>query len=330
MKMNMARIMQACAISMAIIGTSIAQAKDNYPSKPITVIVPSPPGGPSDLITRLIATHLSPIIGQPVIVENRTGASGIVGMQALSRAAPDGYTLALSSLVYQVLNPALFKEKLPYDPSKLSTVSILAHVPYMMVGSKAFKAKDAKEAINLSKENPGKYNYGIPGGTGNTAHIMSELLKKEAGIDVMAIPYQGDGLALNAIIGGEIQWQFTTTLGSALQLVKSNSIKALAVATPERLKILPDTPTFAELGYPGVEGSTWFTFVVSKDVPERIQAKLNGALEKTLQLPQVRERIESMGSTVGGGDLEKVRSFINAQTPIWTERVNSLNISSGK
>jgi len=330
MKMKLAIVLKSCAVSMALLSTSIVQAEDKYPSKPITVIVPSPPGGPSDLITRLIATHLSPIIGQPVVVENRTGASGIVGMQALSRAAPDGYTLALSSLVYQVLNPALFKEKLPYDPSRFSTISILAHVPYMMVGSNAFKAKDAKEAIELSQKNPGKYNYGIPGGTGNTAHIMSELLKKEAGIDVMPIPYQGDGLALNAIIGGEIQWQFTTALGSALQLVKSNRIKALAVATSERLKILPNTPTFAELGYPGIEGSTWFTFVVSKDVPESIQIELNNALEKVLQLPEVRERIESMGSTIGGGNLEKVRSFISEQTPIWTERVSSLNISLGR
>jgi len=299
----------------------VAVHAQGFPARPISILVYSPPGGPTDIMARLIAEKLTPRLGQAVVVENRPGASGFVGLQAVARAAPDGYTLGMNSLVYHVLNRELYKEKLPYDPDRdFRQIALLAHVPYILVSSPNFPATDVKSLVALSKNNPGKFNYGLPGGAGNTAHIASEYLKKIAGIDVMPIPYQGDSPSLTALMAGDIQWQFTTLLG-ALPHIRSGRMKLLAIATPKRLNTLPDTPTFAESGFPDFNISTWFGIQAPAGVPDDIARKLNSEIDTVLKMPDVQARLTDLGSIPAGGNLEEITAYIKTQTPRWKEIV---------
>jgi tripartite-type tricarboxylate transporter receptor subunit TctC len=315
-------------IRLAIVGgialstcAPLAVHAQAYPSRPISIIVPSPPGGPSDIMSRLIAAKLTTRLGQPVVVENRPGVAGFVGVQAVARAAPDGYTLGLNSMVYQILNQEFYKGKLPYDPERdFRQIALLAHVPYILVSSPSFPASDLKSLIALSKSSPGKFNYGIPGGAGNTSHIASEYLKKIAGIDVMPIPYQGDGPSLTALMAGDIQWQFTTPVG-AMPHVRSGRIKLLAIATPKRLENLPDTPTFVESGFPDFVISTWFGFQAPVGIPDDIARKLNSEINAVLKMPDIQARFADLGAIPAGGSLEEVAAFIKDQTPKWKRMV---------
>ncbi|CAN5689674.1 tripartite tricarboxylate transporter substrate binding protein [soil metagenome] len=307
-----------------LLGTLLCPAlatAQTFPSKPITIVVPSPPGGPSDVITRLVAERMGANLGSPVVVENRPGAAGFVGIQSVARAAPDGYTLALSSLVYQVLNPALYKDKLPYNPDRdFVPVGLMARVPYILVAAPGFPANDAKQVVELAKRNPGKFNYGVPGGSGNTSHITMEHFKKVTGIDVVPVPYQGDAQGLVALMGNQIELQFTTPLG-AMPHIQSGRMKIIGTATPSRLSTMPNVPTFAEQGLPEVEASTWFSLLAPAATPRAIQQRLNDEINKALAVPEVRKRIEDLGSVPAGGSLESIQAFMKSEVPRWTQRV---------
>lgn len=306
---------------LAALASPLTVAAQQFPSKPVTIIVPSPPGGPSDIITRLIAQHLTASLGQSVVVENRPGAAGFVGMQAAARSAPDGYTLILSSLVYQVLNPVLYKEKLPYTPDRdFIPVALLAHVPYILVAAPNFPPNDVKQVVQLAKQNPDKFNYGLPGGIGNTSHIAGELFKKIAGIDLVPVPYQGDAQSLTALMGNQIELQFTTPLG-VMPHANGGRMKILATATPVRLSVLPDVPTFAEQGFPDMDVSTWFSFLAPAATPRAVAQKLNTEINKVLEMPQVQKQIEKLGAIPAGGSLENIQSFMKSEAVRWAKRV---------
>jgi len=298
-----------------------AAAQAEFPAKPITIVVPSPAGGPSDVLTRLVAQHLGSRIGQPVVVENRPGSAGIVAMQHVARAAPDGHTLVLSSLTYQVLNVALYKDKLPYNPDRdFVPVALLARVPYILVAAPSFPANDVKELVQLVRKQPGKFNYGIPGGAGNTSHITMEYFKKTAGLQIVPVPYQGDAQSLTAIMGNQIELTFTTPLG-ALPHINSGRMKLLGVATASRLAMLPKGRTFAEQGLPQIESSTWFSFLAPAGTPKPVAERLNNEINAVLAMPAVRKRIEDLGSVPAGGSLDTIQAFMRSEVPRWTRRV---------
>ncbi|HSW19591.1 MAG TPA: tripartite tricarboxylate transporter substrate-binding protein, partial [Ramlibacter sp.] len=260
-------------------------------------------------------------LGQPVLVENRPGAFGFVAMQHVARAKPDGYTLGLSSLVYQVLNPALHKEKLPYNPDRdFAPVALLARVPYILVAAPGFPANDVKELVAQVKRDPGKYNYGLPGGSGNTSQIVMEYFKKTAGLDVQPVPFQGDAPSLAAVMGNQVEMTFTTPLG-ATQLIRSGKLKLIGTATATRLPTLPQGKTFAEQGYGQIEASTWFSFLAPAATPRPIRERLNAEIEKVLAMPEVRAQIEDLGSTPAGGSLDSIDAFMRAEKARWTKRV---------
>ena len=321
--MRLLRLMTTrVVLPLLLAGTALtAAAQADFPSKQVTVVVPSPPGGPSDVITRVVAQHLGARLGKAVIVENRPGASGFVGLQHVARSAPDGYTLVLSSLVYQVLNPALYKEKLPYNPDRdFTPVALLARVPYILVAAPDFPANDLKGLVELAKQKPGKFNYGLPGGSGNTSHITMEFYKKTAGIDVVPVPYQGDAQSLTALMGNQIEMTFTTPLG-AQPHIRAGKMKLIGVATPERLPTMPQGKTFAEQGFPQLEASTWFSLLAPAGTPKSVAERLNAEINKVLAMPEVKKRIQDLGSVPAGGSLDEIQAFMRAEVPKWTRRV---------
>ncbi|NDZ17004.1 tripartite tricarboxylate transporter substrate binding protein [Variovorax sp. WS11] len=309
------------ALIATVLTFSDATAQADFPSKPITVLVAAPPGGPSDVTTRIVAQRLATRLGRSVVVENRPGASGFIVMQQLARSAADGHTLALSSLVYHILNPALYKEKLPYDPERdFVPVALLARVPYILVAAPGLPANDVKEFIALAKKNPGKFNYGLPGGSGNTSHILMEMLKKAADIDIVPVPYQGDAPALMAVMSNQVEVAFTTPLG-ATSLIKAGKLKLLGTATAERLSTFPNTKTFAQQGLPALESSTWFSFIAPAGTPRAVLERLNAEIDQILQLPEVEKQLQDLGSVPAGGSLEATQAFMRAERPRWTRRV---------
>ncbi|MGN5478140.1 Bug family tripartite tricarboxylate transporter substrate binding protein [Cupriavidus basilensis] len=315
--------MIATALLSSLVAATAAPvlAETAYPTKAVTIVVPAPAGGPSDVITRLVGQHLNMRLGQSFIVDNRPGASGFVALQHIARSKPDGYTLGLSGLVYQVLNPALYKDKLPYHPDRdFVTIALLARVPYILVASPSFPANNIQELVQLAKKQPGKFNYGLPGGNGNTSQVAMEGFKKAAGIDITPIPYQGDSQSLIAVMGNQVDMTFTTPLG-ALQFIKNGRLKLLGVATPKRLAALPTGKTFAEQGFPQIETSTWFSLVAPAGTPKPVVERLNTEINNVLATPEVQKRIYDLGSIPAGGSLEAVQAFIRSEVPRWTKRV---------
>jgi len=291
-----------------------------YPNRPINFVVPFPPGGPTDTTARLVAQRLQAALGQPVVVDNRPSVGGIVGMQTVARASPDGYTLILGGLTVQVLNRALYS-KLPYDPEKdFTPVALLTKVSYMLVASASFPPSSAQEVVRLAKENPGKFNYGSPGGSGNTSHIAMEMFKKAAGLQISQIPYQGDAQSLTALMAGDVQLQFAVPL-TVLPHIDSGKLKAIATAAPQRSSVLPDVPTFAEQGFPMIEAQTWFSVLAPAGTPVPVVERLNQEINKILEIPDVRARLQQLGSVPGGGSLSEINAFMRSEYPKWAQRV---------
>lgn len=311
---------RAAVLAASVLLPAAAAQAQPYPNRPINLIVPFPPGGPTDTSARLVAQHLQTALGQPVVVENRAGVAGIVGMQAAARAAPDGYTLVLGGLTTQVLNRALYA-KLSYDPEKdFTAVALLTKVPYLLVANSSFPASTAQDVARLAKENPGKFNYGNPGGSGNTSHVGMEAFKKAAGLEIAQIPYQGDAQALTALMAGDVQIQFAVPL-TVLPYLSSGRLKAIAMATPQRSAVLPHVPTFAEQGFPSVEAETWFSLLAPAGTPPAIVERLNHEVNKILEMPEVRARLKELGTTPGGGSLAEITAFMQSEYPKWLQRV---------
>lgn len=321
MNMTCLRLLVRTAAVSALSALSIATAfAQPYPGKPISFIVPFPAGGPTDTTARLIGQRLQAVLGQPVVVENRPSVGGIVGMQAVARAAPDGYTLILGGLTVQVLNRALYS-KLPYDPEKdFVPVALLSKVSYMLVAPASFPPSTAQELAQLVRENPGKFNYGSPGGSGNTSHIAAEMFKKAAGLRIVQIPYQGDAQSLTALIAGQVQLQFALPL-TVLPHIASGKLKAIAAAAPQRSSVLPNVPTFAEQGFPGIEAETWFSVLAPAGTPAPVVERLNHEINKILDAPDVRARLQQLGAVPGGGSLGEIDAFMRAEYPKWAQRV---------
>jgi len=301
---------------LALSAVWLAPAAAAYPDRPVRIIVSYPPGGPSDTLTRVLANELTELWKQPVIVENKAGGAGNIGLAAAARSPADGYTLALVSTTSQAINPVLYRN-LPFDTDKdFTPVALLAKIPNVLLVSPQTPAADLKELMAQMKAHPGQLNGGYPG-AGNSAHIALIALEKAAGAKVLHVPYKGDADGLNALMGNQIQVYFTVSF-SAAPLLKAGRVKAIAVAGPERTSAMPDVPTFEEAGVPGFFDTTaWFGISTMAGVPGDIVEKLNADINTVMQHRKVRDYLNSVGALPGSGSAREFADFTRSERQRW-------------
>src|SRR5947209_4871234 len=303
----------AAAALVAAAGPAVAQS--NYPNKPIRLVVPFAPGGTTDIIARVISEPLGRALGQPVIVENRAGGGGILGASETARATPDGYSLGVATVSTTAANPAI-NPKIPYNAmADFTPIVNIAATPNIIAVHPSFPAKDYKSFVAELKRSPGKYSYSSSG-TGGIGHLQMELYKNLSGTFVTHIPYRGAGPALNDTVAGNVPIMFDN-LPSALPFIKEGRLIAIVVAAPQRLAVLPNIPTFKEVGIEPVNRMAYYGIYGPKGLPKEIVDKVNAAVRKTLQDPSVRKRIEDTGSIVVGNTPEQFAAQIAAEYEVY-------------
>jgi tripartite-type tricarboxylate transporter receptor subunit TctC len=293
---------------LATLGASVS-AQD-YPSKPIRLVVPFAPGGSTDVIARIVSTALGRSLGQTVIVDNKPGGGGVTGTLEVLRSPPDGHTLALATASTVSANPAI-NPKAPYGPADLTAIVTLAATPTVIAVHPSFPAKDYAEFVAELKRHPGRYSY-ASSGVGGISHLQMETFKSQTGVFMTHIPYRGAGPALNDVIGGQVEIVMDA-FPSALPFIKSGKLRPIVVTSPKRLPGLPDTPTFAEVGLPQMNRMSAFGIIGPKALTPEIVKKINTAARAALEDPTVRQRIEESGAAVVGGTPEQYASDINAE-----------------
>lgn len=292
-----------------------------YPSKPITMVVPFPPGGTSDVGGRLMAQELSKALGQSVVVENRAGANGNIGSAAVARAPADGYTLLLSGIGSHAINMALYA-KMPYDAAKDFThIAHFTNGPNVLVCNSDFPAKTFRDFVDLVKASPGKYSY-ASSGSGSSGHLAMELLKQQAGLKIEHVPYKGGAPAMTDVIGGQVPVLFINQ-DAPLSYIKAGRMRVLAVASLERNSLYPDVPTVAESGYPGFSAVSWNGLSGPPNMPQDIVARLNAAIVEAVRSPAIKDRLEASGFVVVGGTPEQYAAFIRSEIEKWTPVVKA-------
>ena len=292
-----------------------AFAQEPYPAKPIQMIVPFPAGGPADIVGRLYAQQLSTVIGQPVVTLNRDGASGIVGTAAAARAAPDGYTILFGTTSTMAVNQVVMKN-VPYDFWKeFSLVGLIANAPHILAVRDGLPAKTAAELVAMAKRSPGKYTI-ASAGTGTIVQMAAELFKHETGADLLVVPFKGGGPAILALLSGDVD-MIVNDLTTLKSNFASGKLRPLAVAHGARLKLLPEVPTFAELGMPRVVSSTWWGIVAPAKTPEAIQSKLRAATGRIIAEPDYVARLASMAIEPLTMTPEQSNAFIAAEVEKW-------------
>lgn len=299
-------------IAAALCATSL-QAQD-YPTRPIRMIVPYPPAGGTDIVARTISEPLAAVLGQPIIIENRGGAAGNLGTDVAAKSAPDGYTI-LFTLSSHTINPKLY-DKLPFDVEKdFIPISLAAYIPQILVANPAVPANNIKELIALAKAEPGKLNFASVG-TGSPGHIAGELFKLKTGVDMVHVPYKGGGPAVTDTLGGQVQLLFVS-MPAALQYVKAGKLKALAVTSDKRSAAAPDIPTIAESGVPDCIVNSWYGALVPAKTPPAIVSKLQAAFAKVLQMPQVKERLFAQGAEATYSTSAEFERLIHDELKQW-------------
>jgi tripartite-type tricarboxylate transporter receptor subunit TctC len=294
---------------------------ENYPSRPVKIVVPFPAGGSNDIIARALAQKLSERSGQSFFVENRAGAGGNIGAEAVASSDPDGYTLLLTAPPPLTINAALYKE-LRYDPATaFAPVALIASVPIVLAVNPSVQARDVSELIALAKAKPGSLSFGSSG-NGSTNHLAGELLKSMAGIDILHVPYRGAAPAMNDLVAGHIPFMFDN-IPAVLPQVKGKAINAIAVAGAKRASALPDVPTVAESGVPGFEASAWFGLVAPAKTPAPVLAKLQDDIAAILKMPDVQKRFDELGAEPGATSGANFGKFLADETTKWTKIVRA-------
>jgi len=315
------------ALSFALAAFVAANAfAQTYPSKPIRLIVPFPPGGGNDVIARVVGQKLTERLGQQVIIDNRAGGNGIIGLQALTLAAPDGYTLGVGAAGPLAVNPSLY-EKLPYDPTKdFAPITNMVNFPLLLVAHPSFEPKTTQQLVNHAKANPGKVFYASPG-SGNSGHLAGELLNSLAGVSITHVPYKGQGPAVTDLLAGQVQLLYSS-IPSVMQYVQQGRLKAIAVGSAQRLSSLPDVPTIAESGVPGYEAYSWVGLVAPANTPKDIVTKLNREVVDILKQPDVQEKLVQQGAIPVGDTPEQFEAYIRNEIKKWGAVVKSANIKA--
>ena len=310
------------ALLVAPTGGTLAQAQ-TYPSKPIRVIVPFPPGGSTDFLARIVGQKLTAAWGQQVIIDNRPGAGGTVGAAEAARAAPDGYTLLMGAVHHEIATSVY--AKLPYDFQKdFAPITTVAIVPNVLVVNPSIPANSVKELIAHAKANPGKLNYGSAG-MGTAHHLIGEQFNLQAGVEILHVPYKGSSPAVADLIGGQVSLMYDT-VSSCLPHIKSGKLRPLGVTTAKRSVALPDVPTIADAALPGFEVTTWFGFVAPAKTPAEIITKLNTEIVKILNMPDVRERLLAAGSEPVGNTPEQMAAQIARETAAFAKIVKQAKL----
>lgn len=303
-------VVKAIVISLGIISQSVVA--QSYPSRPITLVAPFSVGGALDLIARGLAQKLSESMGQPVVVDNRAGASGAIGSLIVAKAAPDGYTLLLGATTTHGINPALNK-KVGYDALKdFSPISMVATIPHVLIVNSKNPANSLREFVQLAKSKPGM-TYGSAG-VASPHHLGGAMLGQMAGIDVIHVPYKGSGPAMTDLVGGQLDFM-SIELVAAEQNIRAGKLKALAIASPKRIKGV-DLPTVAEL-YPGFEVTAWYAIFGPAGMPSGVVARLNSEVRKAVESPDLRERLQSLGASPTSSSPDELMAHVKAELDRW-------------
>jgi tripartite-type tricarboxylate transporter receptor subunit TctC len=297
---------------------------DNYPNRPIKIVAPFAAGALTDILARFIAQHMQVSWGQPVVVENRSGASGAVGTAAAATAPPDGYTLIVVTSGH-VINPNF--SKLPYDPIKdFSPIVFLTGIPSLLVVNPSVPVKTVAEFVKMVKDSPGKYTYATSG-AGGSSHITTEAFKYVAGLDMQHVAYRGGAPAIADLVGGHMKIAMST-VPTAVSFVQSGQARPIAVTSPKRSPVLPDVPTLAESGYPKIQLLEWFALIAPAGVPLAIREKLNKEVTRIMNLPEVKEKLAAQGVAFDGGSVEDLDKFIKDEAIKWSTLIKDAGIKN--
>jgi tripartite-type tricarboxylate transporter receptor subunit TctC len=320
-RLSVALCIVGAALSLAL-SHGMAMAGD-YPDHPVKIIVPFPAGGSADAVPRLVADWLSRKWGQPVIIENHTGAAGNIGAELAYRAPPDGYTLMSSPPPPLVMNQSLYP-KLGYDAAKFEPISVMAQVPSgVFVNPAKIKVNTIPEFIDYLNKNPGKITAATQG-NGTTSHLTSELFQMMAKVKLLNVPYRGSAPALQGLLAGDVDVMFDN-LGVSLPLVQSGKLKLLAVASAQRMPSLPDVPTVAET-LPGFESVAWYAIVAPPGTPKPIIEKINADVNEALRQPDLQDRLKNLSAEVFGGSVDKTAQYLHEEVARWANVIKTANI----
>jgi tripartite-type tricarboxylate transporter receptor subunit TctC len=311
--------------TLALLAAASSAFAQSYPNKPVKLVVPFAPGGTTDIIARVIAEPLGRVLGQPVVVDNKSGGGGIIGASETARSPADGYSLGVATVSTTAANPAI-NPKTPYNPlTDFTPIINIAATPNIIAVNPTFAGKDYKSFVAELKKSPGKYSYSSSG-TGGIGHLQMELYKNMAGVFVTHIPYRGAGPALNDTVAGQVPMIFDN-LPSTLPFVQSKRLVPIVVAAPQRVAALPDVPTFKEVGLEPVNRMAYYGIVGPKNLPKDIVDKINAGVRKALEDPAVRKRIEDTGSLIIGNSPEEFAAQIKAEFDVYKKVVETSKLT---
>src|SRR6266568_33619 len=308
------KILSALATGLSVLLLQALAAAQDFPNKPIRLIVPFPAGGPNDIIARVVGQRMSELTKQPVLIDNRGGQAGVLGTDAVAKANPDGYTIGIVSASALVISPTM--EQVPYDVGRdFAPVTLVVTVPEMLVVASNVPANNMAELVALTKAQPGKFNF-ASAGVGGLPHLAGELFKLTAKLDIVHVPYRGAAPAINDLLGQQVQMTFLD-LPVLLPHIKAGSLRPIALGAPQRAPTAPDVPTTAEVGMPDLLIENWYGMVAPAKTPNNISAALNRIANEAMADPSVKERLADQGLTVAGDAPEHFLRFIDAETKKW-------------
>jgi tripartite-type tricarboxylate transporter receptor subunit TctC len=317
-------VLRLLLILCAMAHTGAALAADRYPTRPIRIVVTYVPGGNTDNVARLVSPHLTEQLGQPVVIDNRGGAGGVVGTEIAARAAPDGYTMLFGTSAGLSINPQL--SKLPYDPERdFAPVSLLVVIPQLMMAHPGLPAKSVGEFLKLARSQPGKINYASVG-VGSPNHLAMELLKSMTGIDIVHVPYKGSAPAVIDLLGGSVSVLFSS-IPVMLPHARSGKLRALAVGSAKRSPAAPEIPTVAESGVSGFEYVVWYGLFLPARTPRPIVVRLNDAVVKSLRSPQLEQQLRGQGADPQPSTPEEVVAFMKTERARWARVVKATGLA---
>lgn len=315
-------VIRLCALLVLALAAGAASAQ--YPAKPLTIIVPGPPGGSGDIVTRIVAKELADSFRQPVIVDNRPGASGVIGTQALMHAAPDGYTLMMGNTGPNAINYSLIR-KLPYKPQDFTAITDVLLFPNVLAVRSDSPFTSVAALVSAAKASPGKLTF-ASSGIGQTTHLSGELFSQSTGAKILHVPYKGANLGLQAVMSGEVDFMFDN-FPSLQSQIAGGRLRALAVTSKERSARLPDVPTMSEAGIPGFEITGWFGLVGPAGLPSDVRDRLQQTVAAILRQPAIQQRFEQLGGSTGGSTAAQFDAFIQSEIRKWDAAVKGAGVT---
>ena len=308
-------------LSLVLAGAAAAQP---YPAKPIRIVSPFAPGGGVDFTARIVGQKITEALGQPVIVDNRAGAGGVIGTEAVAKAAPDGYTLLLGSAGPMTILPGL-STKLPYDPLKdFAPITLVTSMPFVLVVHPSLPVKSVQDLLALARARPGQLNFASPG-NGTTTHLAAELLKTLANVNLVHVPYKGVAPAVTDLLAGQVQFM-SGDLSTVMPQVRAGKLRALAVTSAKRSTQVPDLPTIAEAGVPGYDASGWFGVLAPAATPIEIVTRLNTTIVKGISTPESREKLAALGGEVVGNTPAEYAAFLREDLAKWSKLIKTIGL----